>query len=76
MRAAAHLQRRLQGLGHDRSRAGLLQDEAVADVVRAHVALHIGEVLVERPHCAVVGACRVPNEQVRTLFVSTLFPAL
>ncbi len=52
-----HLQGGLQGLGHDGGGAGALQIEAVADVVRAHVRLDLGEVLVQRPDCAVVGAC-------------------
>ncbi len=39
-----------------RSVTCLLEVEAVLNVVRAHVDFDMGEVLVERPHAAVVGA--------------------
>mmetsp|Transcript_7366 Transcript_7366/g.18736 ORF Transcript_7366/g.18736 Transcript_7366/m.18736 type:complete len:330 (-) Transcript_7366:1162-2151(-) len=48
------LQRRLQRLRHAHLGARLLQLDAVLDVVRAHVHLHVGVVLVEAPHRTVV----------------------
>ena len=42
--------------------ARLLQVEAVVHIVRAHVALDVREVLVQRPHGAVVGAGRVQRD--------------
>ena len=47
--------------------ACLLEVEPMLDIVRADIDLHIWEVLVQRPHAAVIGSCNIqPHASIET----------